>query len=160
MRRQLRTELLEELAGVPIFAGLWRRDLQRVAAAVEVVDVDPGAEVIRQSDNGHDLYVIVRGSATVVEDGRPAAMLGPGDTFGETGVFAGARHPATVLAADALRLAVLGRRQTFALLHVVPQVAPHLLRGMAARLGGRVDARVVSEGSGGHLRTGPARSGA
>ncbi|MGH8983383.1 MAG: cyclic nucleotide-binding domain-containing protein [Acidimicrobiia bacterium] len=93
MRRQLRTELLDELAGVPLFAGLWRRDLQRVAAAVEVIDIDPGDEVVRQSDAGHDLYVIVRGSATVVEDGRPAAMLGAGDTFGETGVFAGAPPP-------------------------------------------------------------------
>jgi len=141
MRRHVRTELHEELAEVPIFAGLWRRDLERVAAAVEVVDTDPGAEVVRQGELGHDLYVIVHGSATVTEDGRPAAMLGPGDTFGETGVFAGARHPASVIAADPLRLAVLGRRAALGLLHVVPQLAPHLLRGMAARLG-RTDARV------------------
>jgi CRP/FNR family cyclic AMP-dependent transcriptional regulator len=133
MRRQQRTELLEELAGVPLFRGLWRRDLHRVAAAADVVDVDAGAVVVDQGDSGHELYVIVHGSATVLEDGRPAAMLGPGDTFGETGVFAGARHPATVVAADALRLAVLGRRATFGLLHVVPQIAPHLLRGMAVR---------------------------
>jgi len=158
MRRQLRTELLDELAGVPLFAGLWRRDLQRVAAAVEVVDVDPGAEVVRQSDAGHDLYVIVRGSATVVEDGRPAAMLGAGDTFGETGGFAGARHPASVVAADPLRLAVLGRREAFGLLHVVPQVAQHLLRGMAARLGRPVEPRADSAANTDHLRPGPARS--
>ena len=134
MRRQLRTELLEELAGVPIFAGLWRRDLQRVAAAVEVVDVDPGAEVVRRGDAGHDLYVIVRGSATMVESDGPVAMLGPGDTFGETGVFASARHAAGVVAAEPLRLVVLGRREAFGLLHGVPQLAPHLLRGLAARL--------------------------
>jgi CRP-like cAMP-binding protein len=134
MRRQMRTELLEELAEVPIFAGLWRRDLQRVAAAVELVDVAPGAEVVSQGDAGHDLYVVARGSATVVTDGRPTAVLGPGDTFGETGVFAGARHPATVVANDELSLVVLGRREAFGLLHAVPQVAPHLLRGLAARL--------------------------
>ncbi|MGH9050297.1 MAG: cyclic nucleotide-binding domain-containing protein [Acidimicrobiia bacterium] len=158
MRRQPRTELLDELARVPLFAGLWRRDLLRVAAAVEVVDVDAGTEVVRQSDAGHDLYVVVQGSATVVEDGRPAAMLGPGDTFGETGVFAGARHPATVVAADPLRLAVLGRRAAFGLLHVVPQLAPHLLRGMAARLGHRAETRVGAAARGGHSRPGRGRS--
>lgn len=134
MSRQQRSEFLEELAGVPLFAGLWRRDLQRVAAAVEIVDVAPGAVVVSQGDAGHDLYVVVRGSATVVTDGRPAAVLGPGDTFGETGVFAGARHPATVVANDQLRLVVLGRREAFGLLHLVPQLGPQLLRGLAARL--------------------------
>jgi len=135
MRRQVRTELLDELAGVPLFAGLWRRDLQRVAATVDLVDAEAGSVVVRQGDVGHDLYVVIDGSATVVEHDHPAAMLGRGDTFGEVGVFAGARNPATVVAADPLRLAVLGRRAVFGLLHVVPQLGPHLLRGMAARLG-------------------------
>lgn len=145
MRRKLRNEYLDELAGVPLFAGLWRRDLQRVAAAAELVDVEAGAQLVRQGDTGHDLYVIVRGSATVMEDGRPVAMLGPGDTFGETGVFAGAHNPATVVAADPLRLAVLGRRAVFALVHAVPQIAPHLLRGMAHRLGPAPAARTSAE---------------
>ena len=135
MRRPLRNAFLEELAGVPLFAGLWRRDLQRVAVAVDVVELDAGAEIVRQGEAGHDLYVVISGSATAVEDGRPAAMLGPGDSFGEVAVFAGARQPATVVAADRLRLAVLGRRAVLGLVHVVPQLAPHLLRGMATRLG-------------------------
>ncbi|HEX6312755.1 MAG TPA: cyclic nucleotide-binding domain-containing protein [Acidimicrobiia bacterium] len=135
MRRALRNDFLDELAGVPLFAGLGRRDLQRVAATVDLVDVEAGTDLVRQGDTGHDLYVVVGGSATVVVDGRPAAMLARGDTFGETGVFAGARHPATVVAADALRLAVLGRRAVLGLVQAVPQVAPHLLRGMATRLG-------------------------
>jgi len=29
---------------------------------------------------------------------------------------------------------VLGRREAFGLLHVVPQLAPHLLRGLATRV--------------------------
>jgi CRP-like cAMP-binding protein len=134
MRRQLRSAYLDELAGVPLFAGLARRELQRVAAVADVADFDPGAEVVREGTTGHELYVVVRGSASVVERGRPAAMLAVGDSFGETGVFAGARHPATVVAAEPLRLAVLGRRGVFGLVQAVPQLAPHLLRDLAARL--------------------------
>jgi CRP-like cAMP-binding protein len=145
-----RSEYLEELAGIPLFDGCWRRDLELIARNVEVVDVDDGAVIVTEGDNGHELYVVADGAATVSRDGRPLAVIGAGDWFGESAALAGCRHPATVSAAGPTRLVVIGRREVLALAQAVPGLARRLLRGMAERLGkedsgGSVSGRVTQE---------------
>ncbi len=129
------SQYLEELAGVPMFAGCWRRDLELIARNVEVVDVGDGAAIVAEGDTGHELFVLVRGAATVVRGGRPVTVLGPGDWFGEGPALAGTRHPTTVTAAGATRLLVIGRREVLALAQAIPGLSRRLLRGMAERLG-------------------------
>jgi CRP-like cAMP-binding protein len=126
---------LEELAGVPLFEGCWRQDLELVAREVDIVDLADGAVVAAEGRTGHELYVVVAGAAAVSRSGRPVGMLGPGDWFGEGPALAGARHPATVTATGGLRLVVIGRRQLLGLVQAVPGLARRLLRGMAERLG-------------------------
>jgi len=139
-----RSEYLEELAGIEPFRGLWRRDLMEVARSVDVVDVEPGTVVVEQGGRGHELFLIVEGSATVVDDGAPTGMLGPSDTIGEIAVIAGAPQPVTVTAASPMRLLVMGRRELLGLLKAVPALGQHLLHGMAQRLGNPAGARTVA----------------
>lgn len=133
MRTQ--SEYLEELAGIEPFRGLWRRELVAVARSVDVVEVEAGTVVVERGGRGHELFLIVEGSATVADDAGPTAMLGPSDTIGEVAVIAGAPQPATVTAASPMRLLVMGRRELLGLLKAVPSLGQHLLRGMAERLG-------------------------
>jgi len=129
------SDYLEELAGITPFRGLWRRDLLEIARSVDLVDVDAGTLIVERGRRGHELFLVVAGSATVDEDGCPTAMVGPSDTIGEVAVIAGAPHPATVTAASPMRLMVIRRRELLGLLKAVPALGQHLLRGMAERLG-------------------------
>lgn len=133
MRTQ--SEYLEELADLAPFRGLWRRELMHVARSVDLVEVEAGAVVVERGGRGHELLLIVEGSAAVADDAGPTAMLGPSDTIGEVAVIAGAPQPATVTAVSPLRLLVIGRRELLGLLKAVPSLGQHLLRGMAERLG-------------------------
>jgi trk system potassium uptake protein len=135
MSNRLRNEYLEELAAIPLLSGLWRRDLEAVARAADVVDVDAGTVILEQGTYGHHLFVVATGSATLVEDGRPAAMLGPGDTFGEAAVFTGAPHRVSVMAATRARVLILGRSELLPLLRAVPALAEKLLRVLARQAG-------------------------
>ncbi|HUF85405.1 MAG TPA: hypothetical protein VMQ81_12530, partial [Acidimicrobiia bacterium] len=78
-----RSEYLEELAGIEPFRGLWRRELAEVARSVDVLDVDAGTVIVERGGRGHELFLIVAGSATVADDNGLIAMLGPSDTIGE-----------------------------------------------------------------------------
>jgi CRP-like cAMP-binding protein len=142
MRTQ--SEYLDELAGIEPFRGLWRRDLSRVARAVELLDVDAGTVVVEKGGRGHELYLIVEGSAVADGDDGLTAMLGPSDTIGEVAVIAAAPQPLTVTAASPLRLMVIGRRELLGLLKTVPALSQHLLRSMAERLGKPLPARTVA----------------
>jgi CRP-like cAMP-binding protein len=133
MRTQ--SEYLEDLAGIEPFRGLWRRELREVARSVDVLDVEAGTVIVERGGRGHELFLIVAGSATVVDTAGPSAMIGPSDTIGEVAVIAGAPQPATVTAASPMRLLVIGRRELLGLLKAVPSLGQHLLRGMAERLG-------------------------
>jgi trk system potassium uptake protein TrkA len=135
MSNHLRNEYLEELAAIPLLSGLWRRDLEKVARAADVVDVDAGTVMLEQGTYGHHLFVVATGSATLVEGGRPSAMLGPGDTFGEAAVFTGAPHSVSVIAASPARLLILGRSELFPLLRAGPALAEKLLRVLARHAG-------------------------
>lgn len=68
-----------------------------------------GAEIVRQGDPSDAWYVLVSGRARVVrttEAGReiPLAVLRPGDSFGEQGLFAGTVRNATVRASGDVEL--------------------------------------------------------
>jgi len=139
-----KSEYLEELAGIEPFRGLWRRELAEVARSVDVLDVDAGTVIVERGGRGHELFLIVEGSATVVDTGGPSAMLGPSDTIGEVAVIAGAPQPATVTAASPMRLLVMRRRELLGLLKAVPSLGQHLLRGMAERLGKPDGSRTVA----------------
>jgi CRP-like cAMP-binding protein len=128
------SEYLEELAGVPLFAGCWRRELELIARSVDVVDLDDETVVVEEGRAGHELYVVAWGAATVAREGQLLGMLGPGDWFGEGAALAGARHPATVTVVGPTRVVIIGRRELLALVKTVPGLAPRLLKEMATRL--------------------------
>jgi hypothetical protein len=79
-----RIELLELVAGVPLFSPLRVVALEAVVAQLSSVDVPAGTEVIRQDviDDG-GWFVIESGAFDVLVDGYLINELGPGEHFGE-----------------------------------------------------------------------------
>ena len=83
----------ELLTRVPLFEGLGRVELARLAAQLDLVEVDDGRVVVRQGEPGDTLYVVAGGSFGVFaassgeESEVRLATLSAGDVFGEMALF-------------------------------------------------------------------------
>jgi CRP/FNR family cyclic AMP-dependent transcriptional regulator len=119
------------LAQIPLFQGLSKRDLGKVASLMTPVEVESGRVLVRQGQIGREFFVIVRGTARVERDGRLVNTLGPGDWFGEIALLDSARRAATVTATTDMQLEVLSRSEFTDLLDSTPEVTRKLLRGLA-----------------------------
>ena len=126
--------LLDQLGVVPLFAGLSKADLQRIAAAADEVEVKPGRVLVEQGRLGHEFFLILDGTALVRRNNRKVATLGSGSYFGALSLLDKGPRDATVLAETDMRLLVLGQREFLALLDDVPGLTMKLLRNMARRL--------------------------
>jgi CRP-like cAMP-binding protein/di/tricarboxylate transporter len=101
------------LAGVPLFAGLDRVALAKLAAHFERVSFEPGETVFREGDPGDAFYVVLHGTfsdyvgAPDTGVDRRLATRGPGSTFGDIALLSNRPRSTTVRAdgaAEALRL--------------------------------------------------------
>jgi CRP-like cAMP-binding protein len=129
-----RDAYLDNLATVPLFAALSKKDLQRIARASDEVTVEKGRVLVQEGTSGHEAFVIVEGTATVERKGLTVASLGPGNHFGELALLDGGPRTATVIATSDLRVLVLGQREFSGVLDSVPGLAHKLLAALATRI--------------------------
>src|SRR5262245_35097830 len=85
MRNPLRTRSphRDPLGDVSFFTGLPRHERNELLPLMTSASVAPGTVVVEQGAPGSEFFIIVDGLATVLRDGRPIAVLAPGDHFGE-----------------------------------------------------------------------------
>jgi CRP/FNR family cyclic AMP-dependent transcriptional regulator len=114
------------LRKVPLFAGLTRRELGRVARVTDEVTVAPGTRLVNEGDFAYEFFLIEDGSAEVVRDGAHLADLGPGDFFGEMGAMTDAQRNATVTATSPLRAIVMTARDFRTIALELPEVAERI----------------------------------
>jgi CRP/FNR family cyclic AMP-dependent transcriptional regulator len=79
-------------------------DLKRIATFATEDSVPAGATLMREGDYSNDMLAIESGSASVIQDGRTVATLGPGDVVGERGVLTRDLRNASVVASSPMRL--------------------------------------------------------
>jgi hypothetical protein len=89
---------------VPLLRDLSMNEFTALLEIVQVERVRKGRHVVRQDEQGSDVFIVLGGSLEVIRDGRAVASMLPGDVFGELGFFAGGRRSAGVRAADACEL--------------------------------------------------------
>jgi len=133
----------EYLATVPLFSALSRSDLRQVMRVAEELDVPSGQVLVTEGRTGREFFLILEGRAIVRRNGRKVATLGPGQYFGELALIDRKPRSATVEAASAMKLLVLGQREFAGLLETLPGVAAKLLTGLAQRLR-QADTRAVT----------------
>jgi len=125
---------LDLLERVPLFAGLPKRELKRIAGLADVIDVPAGSDLIVEGAPGHEFFILVEGTVVVRRGGEFVNVLQSGSYFGELALLAGRPRSATVTTIEPSRLLVLTEvqfRQVFrdsSLLsaRVLPEVARRL----------------------------------
>jgi len=127
-------EWVDVLADVPIFEGLSKRHLTKIAKLAVERRFAPHTRIVQAGDRGDAFYVIIDGSATVRRAGRRPVALGRGDFFGEVALLDGAARTATVEADDDILVMRIGRSSFQKMLLKEPRVAVHILEALATRL--------------------------
>jgi CRP/FNR family cyclic AMP-dependent transcriptional regulator len=89
---------VELLRKVPIFAGLQRRELERVAGSMKERTFEKGDTVTSEGRGGVGFFVIEDGQARVSVHEEERAHLGPGDYFGEIALITESDRTATITA--------------------------------------------------------------
>ena len=125
---------LESLARVPLFAGLGKRELQRVGQLTDLMDLSAGRVLMRQGEWGSEMMVIVDGRAQAERDGKVVGQIGPRGVVGEMALLAEGPRNATVTLLTDASLLVVGHREFHALMDEMPSVRAQVFEGLARRL--------------------------
>jgi CRP/FNR family cyclic AMP-dependent transcriptional regulator len=122
------------LKTIPLFAGLSKRDLQRLGAWTDELEVAEGKHLVRQGNFAYEFFIIEQGTADVIQDGELLTTLGPGDFFGEIGLMATEKRTASVVATSPMRLVVMTKRDFSALREEEPAIAKAVTDKLVERL--------------------------
>ena len=125
---------IELLKSVPLFAGCSKAELRRLASIADEIDLRAGTVLTREGRTGHEFFVLIDGTVSVVKSGRKVAVLGAGDWLGEIALLTKAPRTATVTATSPLRTLVITDREFRQLVSEVPTIAMKVLTCVAERL--------------------------
>ena len=98
---------VERLAAVPLFASSDKKSLERLASAIDVIEVEEGATLFRHGAVQHEAFVIESGTATVSIDGEIVAEIPQGEMIGEIGLLTRQPASATVVASSPMSLLMI-----------------------------------------------------
>ena len=123
-----------QLASIPLFRSCSVHDLKKLDHLMTKTSVPAGKVLMREGDEGHELLIIVEGTADITIGDRLVRTLGPGDFVGEISVLAGGPRTATVTATSDLVVEALTGAEFVQLLAVDCDLTRRILRGLAERL--------------------------
>jgi CRP-like cAMP-binding protein len=124
---------VDVMAGVPLFAGLSRRQLTKLAKLASTKRYVRGSAVVKVGATGECLFVILDGRANVRAGTRRIA-LGVGDFFGEMSLLDGEPRSATVTAHTDVLVMMLPRRKFLKLLESEPGIAITVMATLSRRV--------------------------
>jgi CRP/FNR family transcriptional regulator, cyclic AMP receptor protein len=124
-------QLTAVLGVVPLFEGLSKKQLKKVADLADVARFMGGSTLVKQGDIGDSFYVVLTGQAKVVSSGRTVNRLLPGDHFGEISLLDGGPRTASVVAETEMTLVIIMQKDFLNMLSKDPEITLALLEGMA-----------------------------
>ena len=105
------------------------REYRQAHRLFSIERYEPDQWVFRQGDEGDCMYFIRSGEVEVVleEDGTVLNRLGKGDYFGEMALLSESPRSATVRAITSVEVAILGRKNFFDMMRLVPTTEDSIL---------------------------------
>jgi CRP-like cAMP-binding protein len=116
----------DDLAGVPVFAGLGPDEVEAIAPWFELQEVSAGVNLTGEGAAGYSFYVLRDGTATVTVDGAEVRTLGTGDFFGELAILGDGRRTATVTTTSPSRVLILFGTEFRRLQQEYPELAERI----------------------------------
>lgn len=109
-------QIVAVLEKVPLFEGLSRKDLEKIARLARGRTVGVGELVFKEGDPGDKFFIVQSGSVEILKDKAGSepdrlAVKRAGDSFGEMALLTDAPRSATVRAVEQTNLLVVSRDQ-------------------------------------------------
>jgi len=122
------TEIAEFLATAPLFQNVASANLEAFARRLREITLRRGEVLFRQDDAGEEMFVIHQGTMVVSKPitgnvEQVLARIGPGECFGEMGLFAHSPRSATLSAETETTLLVLDSDNLHRLTETNPEAA-------------------------------------
>jgi CRP/FNR family cyclic AMP-dependent transcriptional regulator len=121
------------LRGIPLFAGLGKKERREVAKQADEVDVEAGRHLVREGEFAYEFFAIEEGTAEVRRGEQLLGELGPGDFFGEMGLIENVTRNASVTATTPLTALVLTGSAFRYLERELPAVSKQIRRAIDER---------------------------
>jgi CRP-like cAMP-binding protein len=129
------SRLTEDLSRVPLFTGLNKRQLSKLASGFKERSFGPGRTVVREGQmDGVGFFVIAEGIASVSVSGSTVATIGAGEYFGELAMITEQPRGATVTAETQLRCLMMAFWDFRKFAKQNPDVSWKLLQHLAGML--------------------------
>ena len=132
-------DIIDQVAAIPLFKGLPRRQLEELAMIVLIQRVTRGQVIFADGDAGTGFYVLTSGRVKIFKlspDGKEQILhiMSPGDPFGEAAVFAGDPFPAYAEAIEDGAALFFPRAAFIELIGNNPSLALNMMAILARRL--------------------------
>jgi CRP/FNR family transcriptional regulator len=132
-------DIIEQIASIPLFAGLSRSQHDKLAHIVKERSYKRGQTIFAEGDEGIGFYVLITGKVKIFKlspEGKEQIfhVFGPGEPFGEASVFAGERFPAHAEALEKSRIFFFPRDAFIELIKGDPSLALNMLAILSRRL--------------------------
>ena len=127
-------ELEQQLASVPLLAGLDGRIRRRLAETGKRRTYAQDDEIVREGSNGTALYIILSGEGRVERGGEQLGTMKAGDFFGELALIEEHPRSASVVAATETECLLFPAWEFTALLQERPEIAVPIMKALIQRL--------------------------
>ncbi|MBI5538338.1 MAG: protein phosphatase 2C domain-containing protein [Deltaproteobacteria bacterium] len=118
---------VEFLRRLQLFQHLDYKEASAVLAIADTRVFPSNSVIVREGDDGEELFVVLRGQVAIESDDVEIAQLGPGGHFGEMGLIQNAPRSATVRSVEPTDAMVIHRTQMLELMRRDQTVAVKLL---------------------------------
>lgn len=129
-------ELKQQLATIPLLAGLTDRVTRRLVDVGKRRTYAAEEVIVKEGTTGTALYIVLSGRARVERAGETVGQLGSGDFFGELALIEEHPRSATVIASEETDCLLLPAWEFTALLEEHPEMALPIMHALIARLHG------------------------
>ena len=125
---------IDRLHAAPLFSGCDKKELERLASAIDTLDVEAGKTLIRQGAVHHEAFVIENGEADVTIDGEHVATIPPGEMIGEIGMLTRLPASATVTAKTDMTVLMIPHQRFDSVADDTPGLGLAIAKELAQRL--------------------------
>ena len=126
--------IVDVIKGSPLFDELYDSEIDTIIENSSVLKLEMGDYIVRENDEGDEIFIILSGEAKVKKSDIELATLTKADLFGELVLLNERTRTADIIASEACDVLVIKYTEIFGLYHSNPKIFSLLILNLARLL--------------------------